>query len=404
MSEIDLSLAGSASGLGVTQYAAMQPQHLLLAQEVNLGIVRELVPPTEHIGLSIAPWHDVAADDVVLDHVFGSTSGLAPARAQDAESTLWTDTEFYGGQSRAAIMDWAEKNHYTASDVLGYREMMSVVEDMTGKDGKLPFYIKSMLDGFQGKMLRHTVGRRQRLDNRIEWLIMEAMSKGYISYNDGKIRFNVNFGRPADQHDQAPKSGSYAGEDHDPIGDILAIQAKVYKATGCTINKAECSQKYLNSFYLSKRFRGLTGFTPGSIEAEDMPYLAPGFGPQTAIDIVERQTGVKFRASDNVLRTAGPRVGGKNTTVNTRYFPEDQVIFYVDGNQVAAYDDTEIGFAKTLTSPHPANNWNTGFYAWEKDYGVDPYGHDIGSGVKAFPVFPHMELTYTMKVELPTFL
>ena len=43
-----------------------------------------------------------------------------------------------------------------------------------------------------------------------------------------------------------------------------------------------------------------------------------------------------------------------------------------------------------------------GFYAWEKDYGQDPWGYALGTGIKAFPVFPHMELTYNMKVTLPT--
>ncbi|WKW85473.1 major capsid protein [Rhodococcus phage Reynauld] len=396
MTEMDSTLAGSAASLNAVNFAAGLPQHLLIAQEVNIGVVRELVPPQEHIGLSIAPWLDVAADDVVFDYLRDSTTGMTPARAQDAESTLWADTEFYGGQGRASIIDWAEKNAYSTSDVTGYREMLPIVEQITGKGAKLPFYISSMVEGFAGKIARHSIQRRRRLDNRIEWLIMEAMSKGYIEYQDKRVKFKVDFKRPADQHDQA--LADYTGDSHDPIGDLMAAQKKVYDRTGVTLNRGEISTAAISTWYKSKWFRGLTGFRPGDVAPAEMPYIMPGFGPQVAIDAVEAATGIKFRITDNVLRTRGTRAGGRETAVNRRYFPADQVILYASGDQISAYDDTEIGFAKTLTSPHPANDWATGFYGWERNLGVDPYGYEVGSGVKAFPIFPHMELTYTMRV------
>jgi hypothetical protein len=66
-------------------------------------------------------------------------------------------------------------------------------------------------------------------------------------------------------------------------------------------------------------------------------------------------------------------------------------------DDVNSFVETEIGFAKTLTSPHPMGNWQPGFYEWERET-VDPWGYDVGTGVKAFPVFPHMDLTYTLTV------
>ena len=50
-----------------------------------------------------------------------------------------------------------------------------------------------------------------------------------------------------------------------------------------------------------------------------------------------------------------------------------------------------------LTSPHPEGNWQPGFYEWEQET-KDPWGLNRGTGVKAFPVFPHMDLTFTMDV------
>jgi hypothetical protein len=54
-----------------------------------------------------------------------------------------------------------------------------------------------------------------------------------------------------------------------------------------------------------------------------------------------------------------------------------------------------LGFGKTLTSPHPEGNWQSGFYEWERET-EDPWGTDRGTGIKAFPVFPYMQYTFTM--------
>lgn len=394
-------LAGHSASAGANfqqgmQFAQQMPQNLIVAQEVNLGLVRELVPPQNHIGLQFAPWLAVASDDVVFDYVRDSASGLAPARAEDAESQLWADDEFYSGKGRASVIDWALKNYYTASDVSRFRELLRVIEMTEGQGGSFPLTVNSITEGFQAKVTRDTIKRKARLDNRIEWMIMTALSTGHIAYNDGRIKFDVNFNRPAGQHNQAPASGTYASDTHDPINDILAVQQTVYDLYGVTLRKAIVSRKYLNSLYKSSKFRVLTGFAPGTLTAADMPYALPGWGPNAAIETVKAETGLEFIESDNVLRT---RAVGSNTFVNTRYFPEDQVIFLPDESELAAYDDTEIGFAKTLTSPHPMGNWQTGFYAWEQET-TDPWGHAIGTGVKAFPVFPHMELTYTWDLTL----
>lgn len=388
-------IAGTATFAGA-HFAQQMPQNLIVAQEVNLGLVRELVPPQNHIGLSIAPWLSVATDDVVFDYVRDAAQGLAPARAEDAESQLWHDDEFYSGKGRASLIDWALKNYYTASDVTRYREMLRIIEQTEGQGGSFPLTVNSITEGFQAKVTRDTIKRKQRLDNRIEWLITQALSTGKIIYNDGRIQFNVDFKRPLDQQAQAPASGTYAADTHDPINDILNVQKIVYDRTGVTLRKAICSRAYLNSLYKSSKFNILTGFAPGTIDSSDMPYALRGWGPNAAIETVKAETGIEFIESDNVLRT---RAVGSKTFVNTRYFPENRVIFLPDENELAAYDDTEIGFAKTLTSPHPMGNWTPGFYTWEQET-TDPWGHAIGTGVKAFPVFPHMEVTYTMDVTL----
>lgn len=251
------------------------------------------------------------------------------------------------------------------------------------------------------RMVRDTGERRRRLDNRMEWLIMQSLSNGGIAYNDGNIKFSVDWKRPADQQGQAPASGTYASTTHDPIGDINAIKRKIYDRTGVLITRAICSNKFLLSLINSDKFilrAGLGSASNAGIDATDIPYLLNGWGPQVAIDAVQQQTGVTFIEYDSGYRSK-PDFAQGGVTFN-RYLPENRVILMPDDNAMAEYDSSDIGLGKMLTSPHSMGNGAAGFYTWEQNT-TDPWGKNVGTGIKAFPLFPHMELTYTMDVTLP---
>lgn len=59
-------------------------QDLLIRKETHLGTVRELPLNETHIWTSIAPFLSVPHDDVIFDIAQPDTSGLVPARAEDA--------------------------------------------------------------------------------------------------------------------------------------------------------------------------------------------------------------------------------------------------------------------------------------------------------------------------------
>lgn len=368
----------------------------LVRKEVALGVVRELVPPTNHIGLQlIAPFLEVESDDVIFDYAKGLTDGLAPARAEDAESELAQKDDMFVGQGRASILDWALKDHYSASDVTRYREALLIAE-ATRDTLSLPLTINRMLDGWQDKLARDTALRRRKLDNRLEWMIMQALETGAITYNDGKIMFSVNYGRPAGQTNQAPASGIlWSSTTSDPIRDVLAVQQFMFDTYGVGIGAAITSRRVLNNVLNSDKFSarsGLAGAT-GSTRI-DPYYLIDGWGPNAAVDVLQRVTGIQFIEYDSVYRT---RPVGSTTVTNNRFLSDNKIIFLPDMQDVNSFVETEIGFAKTLTSPHPMGNWQPGFYEWERET-VDPWGYDVGTGIKAFPVFPHLDLTYTMTV------
>ncbi len=367
----------------------------LIRKETALGTIRALEPPTQHLGLrAIAPFLDVASDDVIFDFAKGLSDGLAPARAEDAESELAQKDLVFGGTGRASVLDWALKDHYSASDVSRYSEAALVQARLGTGSVNLPSS-RSQVEEFQSRVVRDDASRRRKLDNRLEWMIMTAVETGGIAYNDGKIQFAVDFGRPAGQHNQAPTGATFNLVAADPIGEILAVKEFMFDTHGVRIDRAITSNKVINSFMNSDRFIARTGMV-GSTGSDpvDLNYILDGWGPEAARQVVERQTGISFIPYDAVYRTRGI---GSTTFTNNRFLSQNKIFFLPAAEDLAELDDTPLGFGKTLTSPHPEGGWTSGYYEWEEST-KDPWGVNRGTGIKAFPVFPHMDLTFSMIV------
>lgn len=372
----------------------------LVRKEVSLGAIREMQPPEQYIGLQLAPWLEVDTDDVIFDYIAGGLQdGLAPARAEDAEAELAQKDDLLYGQGRASIIDWSLKDKYTASDVTRYREDLFIQQQLQGVNSQLSLnYNGRQVEDFQRRIARDDRARRRKLDNRIEWLVMNGVWQGQIVYNDGKIKFTVNYGRPANQHKQAPAGGLWGTADSDPIGDLLAVQQYMLDNHGITIDRGILSKRIVNNLWKSERFLAAMGVpvlggTP-SVPLDPNYLGLAGYTPEGALAIVERATGISFQVYDGIYRT---RPIGSKVFTNVRFTPDDELLLLPSEGSLGEVDDTRIGFAKTLTAPHPEGNWQPGFYEWE-DETRDPWMHVRGSGVKAFPVFPYMQYTYSMKV------
>ena len=372
----------------------------LVRKEVSLGAIREKPVPQNHIGLKYVPWKDVESDDVVFQYIKGGLQeGLAPARAEDAEAELAQKDELAYGSGRAAVIDWSLKDKYAPSDVSRFRDALLIQQEINGTLTSLNFnMVGRTVEDFQARLARHDALRRRKLDNRIEWLIMQGLFTGGISYNDGKIKFTVSYGRPGDQSAVAPASGLWNTTTCDPIGGLLAVQDLHYTRYGVRPKRGIISQKAVNSLWKSSRFLAAVGVpvvggTPSS--PLDPNYLGlAGYNPQGALAIVSQATGIQFEIYDAVYQT---RAIGSATRVNNRFTDERDVLLLPDMGDLADIDDTELGFGKTLTAPHPEGNWQPGYYEWE-DETKDPWGHVRGTGVKAFPVLPYMEYTETLRV------
>lgn len=417
MTAFNAALAAfQAAGGDVSQMTNASPigQDRLVRKEVSLGAIRELEPPKGHIADTIAPWLDVPTDDVIFNYLTVQTDGLAPARAEDAEAELAQKDQQAPGEGRASVIDWSLKDHYDASDVNRAREFDKIVQAMQGQGGALPLTVASAIEDWQGKLARDRATRRRKLDNRREKLVMDAVSTGAIAYDDGKIKFAVDFGRPANQ--QAGNAANdlaaanvvdgvfdVSGTNFDPIRFFNEVNDWAYETYGIRFDRVLGSRKSFNSLVNSDKFnqRAGLGYAPqggNATAAPDPLYLMDGWGPEAARRVVESTTGINFIEYDSVYRT---RAIGSNTITNNRFFPQNRWVFLPDPAYLGEISDTLVGFAKTLTSPHPEGNWTASFYEWEKST-TDPWGHDAGNGVKMFPVFPHMEFTYGVNLVLPS--
>jgi hypothetical protein len=362
------------------------PQDRLVRKEVALGTIREYQPPQDHIGLaSIAPFESVASDDVIFTYTRGLTVGMSPARAEDAESEM-AGKDDSTSTGRASVIDWAIKDHYDASDIQRWREFL-LIQDVANVT-QLPLTVQGALDEWQRKLARDELRRRRMHDNRLEWLIMTALETGSITYNDGRIVFTVSFGRPGGQQDMAPPSGALWSNatTADPIEDLLTIQQSAFDTYGVRLNKGILSRKLFRYLRKSQKF-----VVVGGPVGANKVYVDPNWSDQAALEYVQTATGIQFTIYDSVYRT---RPLGSNTVTNTRFVSDNKVILLPDPGDVSQYDDA-IGFAKTLTSPHPEGNWTSGYYEWERST-VDPWGYDVGTGIKAFPVFPHLDMSYVI--------
>jgi hypothetical protein len=344
-------------------------QDRLVRKEVALGTIRDQEPPVQQLGTRmLAPFMEVASDDVIFDYAQGLTQeGLAPARAEDAESELAQKDDTSGGVGRASIIDWAIKDRYAASDVTRYREQVLLQQQMGTLNLNFPLAVGNMAEDFRTKVARDDAIRRRKLDNRIEWLIMSALESSAIAYNDGKIKFAIDYGRPAGQTNQAPTGGLWSLTTSDPIGAILAVQEYMFNLYGIRITRAITSRRVLNSLTNSERFLARAGMpvvggTPNI--PLDPKYMLDGWGPTAAQAAVTRATGVTFTEYDAVYRTRP--IGSKIVTSN-RFLSDNKIYFLPAEEDVNDIDDF-LGFGRTLTSPHPEvlDCW---FYEWEQNHG-----------------------------------
>lgn len=365
----------------------------LVAKDVALGAVRSYEVPNGFIYPQITPWVPVGSDEVIFQHISPQVSTLAPARAEDAESEMLQRDDLVG-VGRASLIDWALKDSYRASDVTRWREYDEIAQQLGTSNFRTT--IGTVQEDYQRKLAKDTALRRQNLDNRLEWLATQGLWTNQIAYNDGKISFTVPWGRPAAQDLQPPTNGTWDLATSDPIDDIKTINRYMENTygRGFKLRKGWLSSRLVEECVNSDKFIARTGLVQTTTSSPvDPNYLIPGWGPAAALRVIEEATGVQFSVYDGYYTS---RPFGSSTPVINRFTDDRDVILLPDDSAIQDLTDLGMGFAGMLTSPHAEGNWASGFYAWEQEK-KDPWVRDMGTGVKAFPLFPNMQYSYRMR-------
>lgn len=354
----------------------------LVNKDVMLGLVRELEPPQDHIGMSLLPMQEVQSDEVIWDSIKGLTAGLAPARAMDSESELAQKDEVVG-TGKAALIDWSIKDRWNASDVARYREITAFAGDSS-----LPRSIVALTDDWEQRMARAAMKRKRQLDNRLEWLAWQAI-EGTVAYNDGKINFSIDFGIPAGQKNVVPTT-TWDQTTADPIGNIIAWREIVRNTTGVELRRVVTSRTVLFNVMNNSKF--------AQMFAGQNPFYAFNntFGIQQSTQLLANATDMEWYVYDAVYRT---RPFGSTTFTNTRFNNAKKVYLFPGAGEIVNYSGygNGLGLGAMLTSPHPEGNWTPGFYEWEQER-RDPWGYDQGNGIKAFPVLWESDVLFNAQV------
>jgi hypothetical protein len=332
----------------------------ILDQKTLTAIINELQYDPAYIGNNFLPFVTVPTDVTVWD-ILVNTGGIANFRAKDGEAELMQEEA--NKQAMAEVADIAEKTRFNATDLRKLREA-----------GQAPLGIPSLLGDIgaeaERKVARRMAKLRQRVDARVEWMQIQALT-GSISFS-GKVVFDVDYGIPAGQSSVTPTTDWDTVATATPLDDIMSWMDTVENACGVRPRNMIVSNTVLR--YLSQN----------TALRDTFKYTKPFFNIGDVKGIMSDNAELNI-IPYNALYTAA------NGT-RTRMLDENMIILLPD--KTLPNGDP---FADTATTPHPLNNYQSGFYTW-RDEKKDPYGLEVGTGITAFPRLYHPETILTAVV------
>lgn len=307
------------------------------------------------IGLQFLPWYESATEKTMWD-ILRAVSPIATFRAVDGEAQLVGRQAF--DQGYADIQDFANKTRFNASDLRWLRE---AGENPTLSDGT-PSMAAKMASEVKVKIRRALEDLRGRVDNRVEWLQINALL-GTISYT-GKVVFSVDYG-VAFKNLTSPTAPWTDYANSNPIKDIEDWQQLVNDLSGVLPDTLILSRKALIHASRSVDMRNR------------LQYTNPVMSSKKAQQLIEDELGLKITVYDS-------RYTDEAGTTSTRFLDENRLIM------LPSLEQLPDGVGDTATVGHPLADFVPGHYTWQ-DESKDPYGLEVGVGLSAFPRIKHPE-------------
>lgn len=334
-----------------------------LDQKTMTAVVRKLENKGgKKIGLSYLPFYDSPTEELTWDIVKG-VNPLADFRAVDGEAKLVGRQAF--SRAYADVVSLAQKERFNASDLRKIREagMLPVV------DGNASLI--SQMGAAAKKKVRDALQRcKDAIDNRLEWMQINALLGKIESPSTSKVKFSVDYGITPGQSGVVPSTLWSTVASADPLGDLLDWQQTVLENTGVLLDTVIMSRKALKYALENTGLRTM------------MQYTNPMMSLTKAQQVIEENTGIKIELYDSTYTSED---GG---TI-TRFLAENKIIMLAS--------NIPDGIGDTARVMHPLADYTPGYYSWTEEK-KDPYGIEAGVGLDAFPRIKHPEALFNATV------
>jgi hypothetical protein len=314
------------------------------------------------IGLQYLPFFDTPTEETMWD-VVKAVSPLADFRAVDGEAKLVGRQAF--DRMYADVVSLAQKERFNASDLRKIREagMLPVV------DGNAS--LVSQMGAAAKKKVRDALQRcKDAIDNRLEWMQVNALLGKIDSPSTSPIKFAVDYGIAPGQSGVVPSILWSTVATSTPLADLQDWQQTVLENTGVLLDTVIMSRKSLS--YILK----------STLMKAEMAYTGPMLSLVKAQQVIEANTGLKIELYDSTYTS-------EDGLTVTRFLAENKIIMLpssIDG-----------GLGDTARVMHPLANYNPGYYSWTTEKN-DPYGIEAGVGLDAFPRIKHPEALFNATV------
>ena len=316
------------------------------------------------IGGKYLPTKVSATEEITWD-IVRAVSPIASFKAVDGETELAGKNAYDRGY--AEVVNMGRKHRYNASDLRKIKEagMLPMIDGQVSQAALMGAAAKKKVrDGLEEDKLA--------IDNRLEWLQINALLGVINSPAGSKVKFSADFGIQAGQSGVVPSILWSTIATAKPLADLQAWQQTVLDNTGVMLDTVIMSRKALN--YIKDN----------TLLATTMQYTNPLQSVEQARRIIEDNTGLNIEIYDTTY-TADDGSG------ITRFLPQNTIIMLPSANILPE------GVGKTITVGHPLANYTPGYYVWEETK-MDPYGLEVGVGYDAFPAITHPEALFNAVV------
>lgn len=334
-----------------------------LDQKTMTAVVRKLENKGgKKIGLTYLPFYDSATEELTWD-IIKASAPLADFRAVDGESKLVGRLAF--NRAYADVVSMSQKERFNTTDLRKIREagMLLVVDGNTSLIAQMGAAAK--------KKVRDALQRcKDAIDNRLEWLQINALLGKIDSPSTSRVKFSVDYGISAGQSGVIPSVLWSTIATSTPLADIQDWQTTVLENTGVLLDTIIMSRKALS--YILK----------STLMKAEMAYTGPMLSLLKAQQVIEANTGIKIELYDSTYTNAD------GSTV-TRFLAENKIIMLPSNISDGIGDTARVG--------HPLAGYTPGYYSWT-DEKKDPYGIEAGVGLDAFPRIKHPEALFNAVV------